>query len=324
MRGVPAVPDAEHELKKAHWLAWISIVYICSTIGLLFLVMAGSQALKTEMTGELLSLIPPVLFLIGDKISRREPNERYPFGYERAVSAGYVGAAVALLCVGAYLIFDGGMKLAMQEHPTIGGFPLFGQVVWTGWLGLGVLLWSSIPAFFLGRAKKRAAKVLHDKTLAADAEINAADWQSAAAAMVGIIGVGFGLWWADAAAAVLISLEIMRSGWSELRTALGDIMDRKPQDILSKEDEQVPAILTDYLRRQPWVHDVVVRVRERGREFTAEAHIVPSTEDHLVEKITEAGSKAREIDPRLASITIAPVSELPDDVVRARQPVEQD
>ena len=320
MRGVPDVPGAEAQVRKARKLAVISSVYICSTIALLFFVMAGSQALKTEMTGELLSLIPPTLFLVGDKIVRREPNERYPFGYERAVSAGYVGAAVALLGVGAYLLLDGGMKLVMKEHPSIGGFPLFGQVVWTGWLGIAVLLWSSIPAFFLGRAKRKAAEALHDKTLAADAEINAADWQSAAAAIVGLVLVSFGLWWGDALAAVLISAEIIRSGWSELRTALGDIMDSKPQNVLSKEDEDVPARITDFLRRQPWVDDVIVRVRERGREFTAEAHVIPGHEEDLVDRITEAASRSREIDRRLAELTISPVREFPQDVAKARTP----
>src|SRR5437764_9580893 len=125
MRGIPDVPGAEQQLEKARLLAITSLIYICSTIVMLFFVMAGSQALKTEMTGEFLSLIPPTLFLIGDKISRREPNERYPFGYERAVSAGYIGAAVALIGVGAYLLFDGAMKLATQEHPTIGDFHIY-------------------------------------------------------------------------------------------------------------------------------------------------------------------------------------------------------
>jgi cation diffusion facilitator family transporter len=324
MRGLPRKPEAEHELKKARTLAWVSIAYIFSTIVMLFFVMSGSQALKTEMSGEILSLIPPTLFLIGDSISRREPDRRYPFGYERAVSAGYVGAAVALLMVGVYLLFDGGMKLAKMEHPTIGGFPLFGpwagEVIWTGWLGIAVLLWSGIPAHFLGEAKRRAAKTLHDKTMAADADINAADWQSAGAAILGITGVGFGLWWADSAAAVLISLEIIRSGVSELRSALGDIMDRRPQKLESKEDEPVPDAVTDFLKRQPWVRDVVVRVRERGREFTAEAHVVPTQDQLSVEEVSRAGKLACEVDPRLADVTIAPVVELPDDVKRARQP----
>jgi len=323
MRGVPGQPGARAQLKKAHRLAWTSIIYILSTIAMLFLVMSGSQALKTEMTGEFLSLIPPTLFLIGDKIGRREPDAKYPFGYERAVSAGYVGAAVALLGVGGYLLFDGAMKLVMLEHPTIGGFPLFGHVVWTGWLGIGVLLWSSIPAFFLGRAKRGPAEALHDKTLAADAEINAADWQSAAAAIIGLIGVSFGLWWADALAGVLISLEIIHSGWSELKTAIGDVMDRTPRQIISKENEKIPDALTDFFRQQPWVRDVIVRVRERGREFTAEAHVVPAFENGLVDEITKAAEEACAIDPRLAAVTIAPVTKLPADVERARQPADQ-
>jgi divalent metal cation (Fe/Co/Zn/Cd) transporter len=320
MRGIPERPGAEHELKKAHWLAWTSIAYILSTITLLFFVMSGSQALKTEMSGEILSLVPPALFLIGDHVSRRPPSRLYPFGHERAVSAGYVGASVALLLVGIYLLFDGGMKLAMREHPTIGGFPLFGKVVWTGWLGIAVLLWSSIPAYFLGRAKRKSADILYDKTLAADADINTADWQSAAAAIVGLVGVGFGLWWADSAAAVLISLEIIRSGWTELCTALGDVMDRRPKTLDQKKDDPVPQQITEFLKRQPWVRDVVVRVRERGRELTAEAHVVPTSDQVLVEDLSKAGELACKIDPRLADVTIAPVKAIPRDVERAREP----
>jgi cation diffusion facilitator family transporter len=322
MRGVPERPDASRQLHKAHVLAWLSIAYILSTIAMLFMVMSGSQALKTEMSGEILSLVPPVLFLVGDRISRREPDSKYPFGYERGVSAGYVGSAVALLLVGAYLLFDGGMKLVMREHPTIGGFPLFGEVVWTGWLGIAVLVWSGVPAFFIGRAKRRCAEALHDKTLAADAEINAADWQSAGAAIIGMIGVGFGLWWADSAAAVLISLEIMRSGWSELRTALGDIMDRRPLTLDEKEVDPVTARVTQFLKRQPWVEDVIVRVRERGRELTAEAHVVPKSDAVSVQEVSKAGELACGLDPRLADVTIAPVAEMPEDIARAREPAE--
>ena len=319
MRGIPETPGAEKELRKAHLLAWLTMAYVLSTIVMLFFVMSGSQALKTEMSGEILSLVPPVLFLVGDRVSRRPPNRVYPFGYERAVGAGYVGASVALLLVGVYLLFDGGMKLATREHPTIGGFPLFGHVIWTGWLGIAVLLWSGVPAHFIGRAKRKAAEVLYDKTLAADAQINAADWQSAGAAILGMIGVGFGLWWADSAAAVIISLEIIRSGWNELRTALGAVMDRRPKT-LDQEDDPISEKIAEFIRRQPWVEDVIVRVRERGRELTAEAHVVPKSDQLSVAEVSKTGKLACDIDPRLADVTIAPVRAIPDDVAKARHP----
>jgi cation diffusion facilitator family transporter len=322
MRGIPQKCGAAQELRKAHRLAWLSIAYNLSTIMMLFFVLSGSQALKTEMAGEILSLVPPSLFLIGDRVSRRPPNRRYPFGHERAVSAGYIGAATALLLVGLYLLFDGAMKLAMQEHPSIGGFALFGHVIWTGWIGIAVLVWSGLPARFLGKAKRKPAEMLHDKTLAADADTNAADWQSAAAAVFGMIGVAFGLWWADSAAAVLISLEIIRSGWAELRTALGDVMDRRPLTLDQKEDDPIPELLDDILRRQPWVSDVIVRVRERGRELTADAHVIPKSDHVSLEEIARACELACNVDDRLAGVTIAPVKKMPEDIARARRPLD--
>ena len=320
MRGIPERPDAERQLRAGQRLAWLSIAYICSTVALLFMVMGGSQAMKTEFVEDALSFLPPAFFLISDKISRREPNRRFPFGYERVVSAAYVGSAVALLAVGLLLLFDGGMKLAMAEHPTIGGFPIFGHVVWTGWLAIPVLLWCAIPAHFLGRAKRKAAGILYDKTLASDAAMNEANWQSAGAAILGIVGVAFGLWWADSLAAVLISLEIIRSGWHELRTAVGDVTDRSPKTVDEKEDDPIGERITGFLQKQPWVKDVVVRVRERGRELTADAHIVPTTDRISVAEVSRTGELACKIDPRLTEVTIAPVEELPNEVLRARAP----
>jgi divalent metal cation (Fe/Co/Zn/Cd) transporter len=119
---------------------------------------------------------------------------------------------------------------------------------------------------------------------------------------------------------VLISLEIMRSGWSELKTALGDVMDRRPLTLDEKEEDPVTGRVDEFLRRQPWVDDVIVRVRERGREFTAEAHVVPTTDQVSVDEISRVGELACGLDPRLADVTIAPVKQMPRDVALARNP----
>jgi divalent metal cation (Fe/Co/Zn/Cd) transporter len=42
--------------------------------------------------------------------------------------------------------------------------------------------------------------------------MNRADWMTASAAMVGVIGIGFGIWWLDSAAAILIALDVVRDG----------------------------------------------------------------------------------------------------------------
>lgn len=310
----------EADVAKGRRLAIVSLLYLCSTVAILFMVTSGSQALKTEFVGDMLSMIPPALFLVGCRITRRRPDARYPYGYERAVSAGYLGSAVALLAVGLFLLGDSAMKLIRMEHPAIGGITLFGHTIWLGWLGIAALLYSSIPAFFLGRAKKKLGKRLHDKILIADAQMNEADWQSAGAAILGVVGIAFGLWWADSAAALFISFEIIRDGVKEFRSALGDVMDRRPQQIPGKEPDPLPGRLGDFLRDQPWVEDAVVRVRERGREFAAEAFVVPApaAATDLVPRIEQASAAACELDDRLREVQIVPVSRISESLEAIR------
>jgi cation diffusion facilitator family transporter len=310
----PRSPHLADDLRQARRLEWWTIAYVFSCVALLGLTMGGSQALKTEMMEDALSLCAPVLFLIGDRISARPADDTYPFGYERASSAGYLGAALALLATGIFLGADGLFKLLQGEHPIVGGLVLFGRVIWIGWLGIAALVWCAVPAWFLGRRKTELAKKINDKGLLADAQTSAANWQSAAAAIIGILGISFGLWWADATAAIFISLEITRSGWTEVKTALADIMDRRPQRFGKAEHDPLPETLQGFLRQQEWVEDAVVRVREKGREFIAEAFVVPRERSDLVATIDDAAASARALDPRLSHVAMVLTGSLPEDL----------
>lgn len=64
---------------------------------------------------------------------------------------------------------------------------------------------------FLGRAKLPLSRELYNKILYADADMNKADW-STAAAILGVIGIGLGFWWADLVAAGVIALDILKDG----------------------------------------------------------------------------------------------------------------
>jgi divalent metal cation (Fe/Co/Zn/Cd) transporter len=314
----PRRPDLSHFVGQARRLEWWSIAYVCSCVALLALTMGGSQALKTEMVEDVLSLCAPILFLITDRISAWRPDATYPFGYERASSAGYLGAALALLASGLLLFGDGALKLAEAEHPIIGGIALFGRVVWIGWLGIAALIWCAIPAWLLGRYKRRLAKEINDKGLLTDAETNSSNWKSAGAAIAGILGVAAGLWWADGAAAVFISFEIIHSGWIEVKTALADIMDRRPQQLGTSEHDPLPGKLQAFLQEQDWIVDGVVRIRETGRELIAEAVFVPRNNDNLSHKTDEAAKAMRLLDRRLGHVGLVPTAALSEDLRRVR------
>jgi cation diffusion facilitator family transporter len=288
----------------------LTIAYLVSAVGLLALVLGSSQAMKTAWFEDLLSLVPPIAFLVAERYNSRAPTRRFPYGFHRTVSIGHLCAALALFAMGGYLLIESVAKLIAAEHPTIGAVTLFGQTFWLGWLMIPALLWSGLPAVFLGRAKMPLARGLHNKVLYADADMNKADWLTAGAAIVGVVGIGFGLWWA-AAAAALISLDIAKDGLKNLRHAVNDLMDQTPTTVARDDVDPLRGRVAAKLVELPWVEDAEVRLREEGQVYFGEAFVVPSDASDLTEKIEEALQDVRDLDWRVHDLAIMPVRELP-------------
>jgi cation diffusion facilitator family transporter len=304
-------PEGREKLRRARKLERITIAYLVSAVGILALVLGSSQAMKTAWFEDLLSLIPPIAFLLAERYNSKAPTERFPYGFHRTVSIGHLCAALALFAMGGYLFVESVAKLVAAEHPTIGAITLFGQTFWLGWLMIPALLWSGPPAVFLGRAKMPLARDLHNKVLYADADMNKADWLTAGAAMVGVVGIGFGLWWADAAAAALISLDITKDGLKNLRHAVNDLMDQMPTTVAHDDVDPLRARVAAKLNEFAWVEDAEVRLREEGQVYFGEAFVVPSDASDLTEKIEEALGELRDLDRRVHDVAIMPVRDLP-------------
>jgi cation diffusion facilitator family transporter len=304
-------PELERTLRKARRLEWLTIAYLVSAVVLLALVLGNSQAMKTAWAEDLLSLIPPIAFLIAMRFNVRGPTERFPYGFHRIVSIAYLCSALALFVMGAFLLIEAILKLVTTEYPTIGSVEIFGQTIWLGWLMLPALAWSAVPAVFLGRAKIHLAEELHNKILYADAKMNKADWLTAGAAMVGVVGIGFGLWWADAVAAALISLDITHDGFSNLRRAVVDLMDQTPTTIDQDDVDPLRDKLTSMLQELDWVDEVEVRLREEGQVYFGEAFVVPSDESNITHNVGDAFERARNLDWRIHDLALTPVRTLP-------------
>jgi cation diffusion facilitator family transporter len=303
-------PDLQQTLRTARRLEWLTVAYLVSAVVLLGVVLGNSQAMKTAWAEDLLSLIPPIAFLIAIRLNVRPPTERFPYGFHRATSIAHLCSALALFTMGAFLLIEAVLKLVTAEYPTIGSVELFGQTIWLGWLMLPALAWSAVPAVFLGRAKIHLAEELHNKVLYADAKMNKADWLTASAAMVGVVGIGFGLWWADAVAAALISLDITHDGFSNLRRAIVDLMDQTPTTIDQDDVDPLRDKLTSTLQDLDWVEEVDVRLREEGQVYFGEAFVVPSDQRNITEHIEGALKRARDLDWRIQDLTIMPVQRL--------------
>ena len=267
--------ELEEQQRRAVRLEWITIAYMLSAVVLLFLTLGQSQAMKAAWIEDLLSLLPPAAFLIASRLRKRDPSEKFPWGMHRAVTVAYVFAALALLVMGGYVFLDSAIKLVRAEHPPIGVIQLFGEEIWLGWVMIAALVYSGLPAVFLGRAKLRLADDLHDKVLYADAQMNKADWMTVTAAIVGIFGIGFGLWWADAVAALFISVDIVHDGWRNVRAAVHDLMDARPRRHDAREYHPIVERMNAEVNGCDWVERGAVRLREEGHVFTGEVMVVP-------------------------------------------------
>lgn len=269
--------DIVEDLRRARRLEWATLFWMSSVIAVMGLAMGQSQAMRTAFVEDLLSLIPAATFLIAARLEPRPPTERYAYGFVRVNSLAFLASAVVLTVLGSLLLFDGLSALLMQEHPTIGPIELFGQIVWLGWVMIAALAYSVIVPMVLGHKKLPVARRLNDKVLHTDADMQKADWQTGLAGIVGVLGVGLGFWWADAAAAAVISLSILHDGLRNMRVAAAELLDSVPRALDGPQMAADARRLRERLEaRWPEGH---VRLRESGRYILANVgNVEPPTD----------------------------------------------
>lgn len=292
----------------------VRILVLATSISavLFYLVKGKSSAMQAAWLESLVTLLPAMIFLITSQFSRRFPSGRFPYGFHRAPSVGYLGGSVVLLVAGAYIVLSSVFSLAQAPPPAIGIAVILGEPLWLGWLMLPVLLYDMIAMSMLGKAMLPLGEQVHDKQLHAIAEMAKADWLSDAAAMVGVIGIGFGIWWLDGVAAIVIGVDVTKDGISNTRRAVEDLMDATPTTVDRKQVESTVPEVAEYLRSLPWVDDASVRMRDEGHAIFGEGFVVPKpgTAD-LVDKLHEASEHVARHHWKMAELSIVPVRRLP-------------
>lgn len=286
-------------------LEWWTVVSCLSIVGGFLLISGNSQVMRTELMENLFALVPVIGALATVRFENRPQDASRPFGYHRMGTVAFTAGTFTLAAVGTFLFVENALKLLHQEYPSMGGFQIFGQVVWHGWVMIGAMAVAIIPSVVLSHLKMPLAKLVHDKAVFADAEMNRANWLSNGAGIIGLLLVAWGHWWGDAAAALLISLDIMRDGYTNTLRSLSDVMDHHPVDI--EEDRQLPLVaeIKRTVRKLPWVKEEVSLIREHGRMIFAEIFVAPSGEaPPAVEATRQVREAVTSLDWRLAHVAV--------------------
>ena len=299
-----ALPPAQQQaLRDAERLCWWTLLWMTLVSALMFLVMGGSQAMKTALVEDLLSLVPPIAFLVASRFRRKGVDEEYITGRERAFDINFLISSVALAGVGLALVYDGLHTLLTATRPVVGTVEVAGHVIWQGWLMMAVLLVSAVPPVILGRRKLALSKKLSLKPLHTDADMGKADWMTAAAGIVGVAGIGFGLWWADSVAALVIAGSILHDGATNLRGAVRDLHDARPQKLERDEPDPLPDRLCAEIAALPWMDGCAVRLHEEGLHLSG--IILLHNRNLTAAQVEEVRAIAQALDWRLDRIDVS-------------------
>lgn len=311
------LPHEQKQLmRRAAKLEWISIGYAACTIALVALVVGNSQAMRTAWIEDMLSVLPQLAFLIALRWTRKTRKPSHPYGYHRSMGAGHLVAGVALLVVGAMLAFESMSALVKAEHPTIGTVNLFGQTIWEGWPMILVMTVIVVPAVILGRLKIKVAEPLHNKLLYADSKMAKADWQTNAASIVGVAGIGLGIWWLDSVAALVISIGILKDGWDSTRSATSDLLDSRASGLDSTDPHPLVLRIEEHLARSDRVREAAVRARELGQVQHIEVFVVPRSDKVDVKQVAGTRAELEELDWQTYDVVVIPVESIPEHLDR--------
>jgi divalent metal cation (Fe/Co/Zn/Cd) transporter len=137
--------------------------------------------------------------------------------------------------------------------------------------------------------------------------MNRDDWLVGIAASLGILGVAIGWWWADAVAAIVISLSVCRDGLRDLVESVRDLMDSAPTSVDHRDEGDVGRRLEAEVAAIPWVASANARLRENGRLLVGEIEVVPREGMPTFAELDEVRARAHAVDWRLHDLYVVPV-----------------
>lgn len=220
--------DAEHR-RDANRALWVSALGLTLTgaIELAIAVLSGSVGLLGDAIHNLADVSTSLVAFVGFRVSKRAATASHPYGYERAEDLAGLGVAIVIWASAVVAGYVSVHKLV--HHGT------------TSHLGLGMAaaIVGIVGNQLVARYKGRVGTRIQSTTLVADAKHSWLDAVASAGALLGLIGVAAGLWWADGVAGLLVTAFIVHVGWEVSSDVVGHLMDSVDPAILASAESAV-------------------------------------------------------------------------------------
>lgn len=192
----------------------------------------GSLAILSEAGHSLIDLGATVMTYLAVRISGKPADDEHHYGHGKVESVSALGETALLFLLSGVVIWEA-VKRLVEHEPHI--------VVATNWAFV-VMAASVVIDFFRARALTRVAKATQSQALEADALHFSSDLWSSLAVIGGLIGVSFGIWWADSAAALMVALLVCVAGWRLGRRTIETLTDTAPVGAVASITEIVEKV----------------------------------------------------------------------------------
>src|SRR5467141_432844 len=246
--------------------------------------LTGSLGILSEAVHSLFDLAASTFTLFAVRTARKPADKEHPYGHGRAENLAAFAEGILLLIIAIAIGFEATRRL------VVGGPP----VDPTGYafvLLVGTILIESGRAVVM----RRVGRAVSSDAMLADSVDRVADVLANLGVLVGLIGVRAGLMWADAAAALVVAVIIVRAA-GMLTWRSGDILiDRAPAG--AEEN------LRDAIRDVDGVREVrSVRVRRSGPNLIGDASIATGrmlSVEAASALVEDVKARARSVLPQL-------------------------
>jgi cation diffusion facilitator family transporter len=184
----------------------------------------GSLAILSEAGHSLIDLGATIMTYVAVRISGKPADEEHHYGHGKVEAVSALAETALLFLLSGVVIWEGIKRLVEHESHAVEA------TIWA----FGVITVSIVVDFFRSRALSRTAEKTSSQALEADALHFSSDLWSSLAVLIGLIGVHFGLAWADSVAALVVAALVCVAGWRLGRRTIDALTDVAPPGAAKK------------------------------------------------------------------------------------------
>jgi cation diffusion facilitator family transporter len=249
-------------------------------------VVGNSYALVADAIESVADVFSSLVVMGGLRISVRDADERFPFGYGKAEPLSAVVVGLVLVAAAAGIAIEAVREIRVPHHSP---------EPYT----LAVLLAVVVVKEVLHRRVSRIGRETGSTAVAGDAWHHRSDALTSAAAAIGItVALVGGPEWAqaDAWAALVAAGVILWNGTGILRPAVADLMDRTPEEPVLDEIEAAARSVSDVRRIE------TLKVRKSGLSLFVDIHVEADPEMSLHDAHVVSGKVKTSILRRVPTV----------------------